>query len=156
MRFAIHAEVTDETFARLRHGRAATGQIFLTIGQQHFPAERWDDFVLALLGAWISNALLFEGFVVEIENRFMDGPWSFRVRREPGAAALTVMGLRGGEVTTPTVQVPVRRYFALLRGAAKSVLNDLRAGGVSEGVDVDDLRRKLRDLIELEARLRAS
>lgn len=149
-RFAIRAHVTDETIERLAAGKAATGLVCVEVDGEPFPEKQWDDFVLVVVDAWISNSMTLAGGSIEVENRFMDGPWSLRVRREPGSAEVRVGVFREGRCVSPCATVPYRRLLAILRGTARSLLNELAERGVTRGEELDRLRGSLASLVALE------
>ena len=151
-KFKIRAKINEETLDRLRDKRTATGWIFIEVNGLYFPEHNWDDFVFAVLGAWIHNAMLFERSVVEIENPFMDGPLAFRVRRETGATNVSMSFYRNDEkFIDDIIEIPFRRYLAELRGAAKSVLNEVRARGLADCREAVGFQRDLDALVEFEA-----
>jgi hypothetical protein len=111
--------------------------------------------MLSVLGGWIDNAMLFRYGVIELANSFMDGPYSFRIRREfqcyLGESTVTI-GLYHNDrkVRHGKVEITFRQYLAALRRPAKSVLAKLEKNHIAVGREVEYLRTKLMELQEFE------
>lgn len=145
--FRVRAEKTDETVERILAGRTATGGLVVQAGDYRFPEAEWDDFVAVVLNWWVSNALALDGAVLEVENRFMDGPFSYRVRREPGAENITITFVRNGQEESPReLKIPYKCYLRSLYEGAEQFLDEL--GDLSDS-DIQALRRKLVQLAKL-------
>ena len=145
--FRVRAEKTDETAERILSGRTATGRLFVQAGDYSFPEAEWDDFVAVVLNWWVSNALALDGAVIEVDNRFMDGPFSYRVRREPGAENITITFVRNGQAELPAyVEIPYKSYLRSLYEGAEQFLDEL--GELSDS-DIQALRRNLVQLAKL-------
>ena len=150
----IRAHTTSETFERMRAKRSVTGRIFVEVDGFCFPERDWDDFMIDVLVGWMDNAVLLGRHVVEVDNRFMDGPLSVRISRDIGSDALAVTLYRNDEPFVPQVfHVDLRRYVAELRGAAKSVLGELRKGGEGSAHETVALEHQLKKLAGFEASL---
>lgn len=151
----VRARTTSETFERMRAKRSPTGVIFIEVDGFCFPERDWDDFVVDVLVGWIDNAIQLGSSVVEFDNWFMDGPLSVRTRRDDVATdSLAVTLRRNDEPFVPEVfHVDLRRYVAELRGAAKSVLNEITKGGFADGREAAALQRQMKALARFEASL---
>lgn len=61
-------------------GNPITGEIWLQNDEFSFPAEKWSDFPVVILGWWLANLQpLIAGLEKEAECSFMDGPFFFNV-----------------------------------------------------------------------------
>jgi len=153
-KFKVWAKATEDTFKCLPTKRTITGHLFVQVGDFFFPEKGWDDFVVVVLGWWIENAILLDGPVVEVDNLFMDGPYSFRSRREPGEKTVALTFLRDGQPLIPEkIKVPFRRYLAAIRGGTKDFFNQLGTHGESLDTDTQVLKNQLDKLMKLEAEL---
>lgn len=154
MKFKIHALTTEATFERLAKKKTATGEIFIEVGAFFFPEQGWDDFVIAVLAGWIENSLRLRYSVIEIENRFMDGPWSFHVRREIDSKLISITLHRDDQLfKNEKFVIPIKRYIASLRGASRDLLNHLKRRAVTSGPDVSNLITQTEALIRFEEHL---
>jgi len=61
------------------------GSIWVTDGKNHFPEENWDDFVIVVLGWWITTVLsLIDGVNNNSDMQFMDGSFHIRIIADEG------------------------------------------------------------------------
>ena len=146
--FRVCATTSDETLECLLSNRTATGLLFLQADHDFFPANRWNDFVVVVLNWWIANAISLDETVIEVDNRFMDGPYSYRVRREPGADTVSITFVRDGKYELyKKLEISYKDYLNSLHKGAENFLNEI--GNVSNK-DIEELRGKLKRLASLE------
>lgn len=61
---------------------AITGEIFLSISDDFFPEENWNDFIVIVLGWWLNRLkAYYEKEEDKFEMCFMDGPLSIKVKK---------------------------------------------------------------------------
>jgi hypothetical protein len=141
--------VTDETVERILSNKTTTGRLFVQVDDYCFPERDWDDFVVVVLNWWVSNALSLDGAVIEVDNSFMDGPFSYRTRREPGADDVSITFIRNGQVEpSKSLEVSYQNYLRALREGVEEFLGEL--GDLSDA-EVRELRGKLSRLTEIES-----
>jgi hypothetical protein len=67
----------------------ATGEIWVSTGENEFPAKHWNDFPLVVLSSWIMRAdELLVGRRRRVQLRFVDGPYSMNVSRSKTSPSL--------------------------------------------------------------------
>jgi hypothetical protein len=95
-----------------------TGVVYFELDGAHFPAERWNDFVVVITSWWLEALEALERGEQESVLRFMDGPYS-----------ITLAKLDGNTVLARCIE-------------------DRRDAGIryEESTDFADLARQLRDL----------
>src|SRR4051794_37491721 len=72
--------VIDPTTFRLSSLGPSTGELWVSVGDYAFPAERWNDFVVVILEAWASASLrLAKGSTAVERVHFMDGPYELEM-----------------------------------------------------------------------------
>jgi len=81
--------VTDESISVLKSG-LVTGVVYVDFGPFQFPDLNWDDFVVVILGWWLTAQVdLLRGAASQVQLRFMDGP--LRISMQNEAADLCTM-----------------------------------------------------------------
>jgi hypothetical protein len=123
----------------------------LQIEEDYFPHEGAKTYVCVVLCWWMQNAMALMLPESEVKNITMDTASTCRMRRAAGSDDLTVMLYDGNGQPYAQRIVSFKRYLAGLRGAAKSVLNELVTQGLGRRSDADALRHQLQQLESLEA-----
>ncbi|MCC6554439.1 MAG: hypothetical protein IT372_15785 [Polyangiaceae bacterium] len=155
-KFKVHASVSPTQMERSLMKGGISGSLFVEIDDTFFPARDWYDYILPVLGWWIESAMRLNMPESEAEFRFMDGPHEIRMRRSTGTDDVTVtMWSNGRLVTDRSYIVSYMRTLASIRGAAKSVINDLRAEGFVDHPETSTLQTRLEHLMRLESEVKA-
>ncbi|MCP4256384.1 MAG: hypothetical protein GY774_02525 [Planctomycetes bacterium] len=80
----INIRLKRETIEVRRSDGMTTGEIWFEIGEDAFPEESWNDFVVIILSWWIESLNNFIiGVMKEIEFSFMDGPFTIVGSQNP-------------------------------------------------------------------------
>ncbi len=120
-----------------------TGQCAIRAGGDAFPEHEWSDFVVVVLGWWLSE--LHTAEVGEsVELLFMDGPYLVRVEPTSGGAArleFVKERISGAEVLKEST-VSLKQALEACQLAASTVLDACHDRGWS-GPEVE----KLKDLV---------
>ena len=155
MKFKLHASAQPTLRERTTPGGTLSGTLFFEVNGIYFPAENWGDYVLPVLGWWIENAtkLSFPGS--EVKNIFMDGSYSFRLYRRATSDDVRLTLYRDDAIIPGEYMVSYRRLLAEHRGAAKSVINEIKSMGLELGQEGAILATRLEHLIRLEADIKA-
>ena len=83
------------------------GRIWLTIGDQAFPEERWYDLPGVLLDYWVPAVRSFgNGHTDFCKLGFMDGPYAVWLTRDQDAVTATCLE-RGEEVLEQQIDFPL-------------------------------------------------
>jgi hypothetical protein len=81
--------VVDESISARKSG-LVIGVVYVDFGPFQFPGPKWDDFVVVILGWWLTARVdLLRGTASQIELRFMDGPLWISIQKQ--AADLCTM-----------------------------------------------------------------
>jgi len=129
----------------LRDTGPVTGNIALVLGNERFPTEGWNDFVVVILGAFaVALARLMRRTSETEQVHFMEGPFAVSLTR-----------LEGGEFRIRALERPSREHalvavrpFGLVGSvlaACDDVLQLCRSAGHSSR-DVDQLEAGLAEL----------
>ncbi len=109
-----------ETLRRSSRG-AITGLLSLAFDAILFPAARWSDFVVVVIGWWI-DALRSNDRTVRL--RFMDGPYYLRVSREAeGYALVECIESRRQDIVTGSFRIPFRDLRQHVEEVGRRVLS---------------------------------
>ena len=151
----VHAHASPTEFEVASALRSSiSGTLFIGLGDVCFPAQHWGDYVLPTLNWWIENAQRLNFAEQDVKNIFMDGPYTFHLRRSRGRDDLSITLGEGVRRTTGVYTISYRRYLATLRGAAKSVLNELKEFGFRIQGEAAGLQSRLEHLERLEAEIK--
>jgi hypothetical protein len=146
MKIKVHASISKDGSAS-----SATGPLYLQVEDDYFPHEGAKTYVIVVLCWWMQNAMALMLAESEVKNITMDTASTCRMRRAAGSDDLTVVLYDGNARPYAQHIVSFKRYLAGLRGAAKSVLNELATRGLDRTSDADALRDQLLQLESLEA-----
>jgi hypothetical protein len=91
----------------------------------------------------------------EAKNIFMDGPYTFSLRRRSGSDEASLTLHEDSRTTSGQFTISYERCLATLRGAAKSVLNELGDLGYGGHGEAETLRSRLEHLVRLESEIKA-
>jgi hypothetical protein len=149
----IHAAVAPAEKQHPR-GAAVSGTLYLQIGDAYFPTEGWVDLVVPTLGWWMDNALRLSSPDAGVVNRFMDGAYQIRIARPADSMQLLLELTDGKRAVHEPLTVDFARYLAALRGAAKSVLREVRMMGLPLSPDISSMETGLEHLQRLEEQIR--
>jgi hypothetical protein len=155
-KFKVHARAAP-TKLQLENAlkSSVSGTLFIEIDDVWFPAHNWGDFVVPVLGWWIENAMRLTLPGIEVKNIFMDGSYTFSLCRSAGSDDVSLTLREDARTIIGQYTISYGRCLATLRGAAKSVLNelkDLEFGGYGEAAT---LRSRLEHLERLESEVKA-
>ena len=119
--FAV--EIDQESIEKSENG-SITGSIWLQMDDTAFPEQRWNDFVVVVLGWWTNEAAaLIAGTKRRGEFMFMDGPFSVDVSAEDERWKLECnRRRRNGKTLEHHAAVAVSDAAAALVRAADTVL----------------------------------
>ena len=88
----IQVEVVDGAL-NFRPRGPAVGRIYFDFGAFQFPDQNWTDFVVVMVGVWLSDIARFQNSNTdEIKFRFMDGPYTLLIKKG-GAMIVRCLGL---------------------------------------------------------------
>jgi hypothetical protein len=145
----IRTKVTP-TPSNFQFGGSISGILFLEIGDIFFPAESWGDYVIPVLNWWMDNIMKIANSPADVKNIFMDGSYFFLMKRTFGTDDVELALFEDDDRPIGSYIVSYRRCLAQLRGAAKSVLNELRGLGLYEKTGAQSLQGYLNQLTRLE------
>ncbi len=155
VKFKLHARVQPTLRESTMVGSALSGLLFIEVDGFYFPAKNWGDYVLPVLGWWIENLMRLTLPDSEVKNIFMDGPYSFRLRRS-GTNDDVHLTFHDGDLILPgEYMISYKRCLAAHRGAAQHVLNEIKEMGLSTSKDISTLETRLDHLLRLEAEITA-
>ena len=153
--FGIHVQTTELTFDRVAEGQSVVGPIWLQLGDRSFPSEGWRDFVAVILGWWLRNVVLLADSVVEVENRFMDGPCAFNCRRSTESRLVAIRCYRNdAQAFRRVFHVARERYVKELARAASDVIQEFESRNLQDSRDIVLLKRWLQRAVRAEERRR--
>lgn len=84
----IEIQLNVDSIRRSKSGQI-TGILFLRINNLIFPEERWNDFIVVVLGFWVSEVLKNWNLDILGNFLFMDGPLRFQITKIGNKAELT-------------------------------------------------------------------
>jgi hypothetical protein len=149
VKVTVRAKVAP-TPSNFQFGGSISGILFLEIGDVFSPANNWGDYVVPVLNWWIDSIMKIANSPAEVKNIFMDGPYFFVMKRTFGTDDVKLVLFEDDERPIGSYIVSYRRCLAQLRGAAKSVLNELRSLGLYEKIGAQSLEGDLHQLMRLE------
>ncbi len=152
----IHARLSPREGPERAPRASVSGVLYLEFDGAFFPGENWVDYVLPVLGWWMEGAPRLFQPDQDVKNVFMDGAQAFVLRRVAGSDALAVRLVDGGGAVLDQFTVHYSRYLTGLRGAARSVLREIRDRGLPGSEDVSTLETRLEHLLRLEAEIKRS
>ena len=76
----IDLQINVDSIRRSKSGQI-TGVLFLRINNLIFPEEGWNDFIVVVLGFWVSEVLKNWNLDILGDFRFMDGPIRFQIAK---------------------------------------------------------------------------
>lgn len=155
VKFKLHARIRPTVRERTMGGAALSGLLFVEVNGLYFPAENWGDYVLPVLGWWLENAIKLNFPDSEVKNIFMDGSYSFRLCRGVDSDTVRLTLYQDDMAMPGEYAISYPRLLAEHRGAAKSVLNEIRSAGLCGGLDGSILKERLEHLIRLENDIKA-
>lgn len=121
----------------------------------YFPSQGWGDYIVPVLGWWMENAMRLLLPDQTVKNIFMDGACWFSLRRTSGSDDVLLVLYEDERNVTGEFTISYTRCLATLRGAAKSVLHELRDMGFSCEGESTVIQSRLEHIIRLEAHLKA-
>ena len=156
VKFKVHAHLAPTRY-ELDHDlkSSISGTLFIQAGDVYFPAHGWGDYVIPVLYWWLDNAMRLYLPDSEVKNICMDGPYTFCTRRSAGSDDVLLTLREDARNITGQYTISYGRCLAAFRGAAKSVLNELRDLGVAEQGETLTLRSSLEQLERLESEIKA-
>ena len=151
----VHVRVTPtelELANGLRSG--VSGRLYVEVEETFFPAQDWGDYVVPVLAWWLESASRLTLAEIDVKNIFMDGAYSFVLRRTQGADDVRISFWDAKRPMLEERTISYRRYLAALRGAAKVAIAELYALGYSGTGEAAELETRLEHLLRLEADLK--
>jgi len=123
----VTVEVDASTLAMSSHG-SITGVVAVRTDGAFFPAARWSDFPVVLLGWWFEPvSRILAGTSRVWECRFMDGPLSVRLEQQHDDV-WTLLGLHSGRIEF-SATVSCQAFVRSLLEAARQILRECRQRG---------------------------
>ncbi len=144
-KFAIHIEIDRARVEeRIAEEENIDGIIYILVEKSPFPADRWFDYPVTILGWWLEGYLKLSKDEVAVDNDFMDGPFKFISTKDQDKVRLTFrQRTHQGEVEVrPAIVTAMTEYQDELIQTAKSLL-DILNGYSASGADIDSLRNVL-------------
>jgi hypothetical protein len=151
----VHAHVSPTLLRVAQPEGDISGRLFIEVDGTYFPGYGWVDLVLPVLSWWIESSMRLFAPGMEVDHTFMDGPYVFSLRRDPGSDNIALFMREGRRVTPQQYTASYARWLASLRGAAKSVINELAVLGFPETGEVSTLKSRLTHIMRLEAEIKA-
>ena len=151
----VHARISPTPLEKATPQGSVSGRLFVEVDGIHFPEYDWFDFVLPVLGWWLEDATRLNSPGLEVKSRFMDGPHELRLVRAAGAADVLLTLCKNGRPEPTQYVIGYARYLAALRGAARSVLNELTELGLSGNPEASTLETRLEHLMQLESHIKS-
>lgn len=152
-KFKVYAHALPTPTDLASPGFSISGRLCIQIDNVYFPTENWYDYVVPVLGWWIDNAMRLYLPESEVTSIVMDGSYEIRMRRAAGADDVRLTLYENGKARPDQYIIGYGRCLAALRGAAKSVLNELKDLGVDERGEIWSLRNTLDQVIRLESQI---
>jgi hypothetical protein len=150
----IHSRISPTSLEKTTPQGSVSGRLFVEIDGLYFPDYDWFDYVLPVLGWWLEDATRLLSPGLEVKSRFMDGPYELGLVRTAGSADVLLTLCKNGRPGPNQYKVSYARYLATLRGAAKSVLNDLAEIGLNSSPEASTLETRLEHLERLESHIK--
>lgn len=151
VKIKVHASIETVYLGDEEPAASATGPLYLQVEEDFFPHEGARTYIVVTLHWWIQNAMALMLPDSEVKNITMDTASTCRMRRAVGSDDVAVVFYDGNGRPYAQHTVSFRRYLAGLRGAAKSVLNQLAEQGLDRTGDAGSLRDELVQIERLEA-----
>lgn len=151
----IHARISPTPLERAAPQGSVSGRLFVEVDGVFFPDHDWFDFVLPVLGWWLEDATRLNSPALEVKSRFMDGPHELHLVRAVGAADVLLTLCKNGRSEPTQYMISYARYLAALRGAARSVLNELTELGWRGAPEASTLETRLDHLMQLESHIKS-
>jgi hypothetical protein len=123
--------VVEVSSVRVRPGGPATANIWLIIDGYEFPTQRWNDFVVVVLGWWVAAFLvLLRNTSTRETMHFMDGPYAVEVSKTP-SGILKFRALEGAGRTREmaTGEGPLMPVVLGLISQAHEILEECKRQG---------------------------
>jgi len=154
-KFKVHAHASPTQMDLAMPRYFMSGRLYIEVDGVYFPTEGWYDYVVPVLCWWIDNAMRLYLPDSEVKNICMDGPYTFYMRRSVGSDEVLLTLREDARSVTGQYTISYKRCLATFRGAAKTVLNELRELGVEEQGETSNLRSSLVQLERLESEIKA-
>jgi hypothetical protein len=119
--------VVEPGSVRPGHQGPATGNVWLILEHGAFPAERWNDFVVVILEAWVTALWrLRQGSSCEVVH-FMEGPYEVHLSTAGTAGQmLRVHPVVRGRGAFPFEETPETEFSTRLLSSGRRVLSACR------------------------------
>jgi hypothetical protein len=156
VKFTVYAHVSPTPLQmanNLRH--SVSGTLFIRLDDIYFPAHGWGDYVVPVLDWWTENVMRIHYPDSEVKNRFMDGSYTFLMRRGAGSDDVLVTLHESERMVVGQYTVSYARCLASFRGAIKSVLNELVDIGFAGDGEASSLQTRLEHVMRLESEIKA-
>jgi hypothetical protein len=132
------------------HKGPVTGGVWLSVGGRDFPASKWNDFVVVVLGWW-AKAMheLVQGRVNHVEVHFMDGPYLVELNnRSPSEWDLRLVETGGLNKLRAQTSIAPGPLVESVMAASEAVLRECRKMSLWS-VDTDALAEHLSALRQM-------
>jgi hypothetical protein len=136
---------TDSLHQSSSRSRSITAAIWWRANETTFPAERWSDFAVVVLGWWIEAALELLDCGGTTVFRFMDGPFGVRASA-PSRSDTWVLGFERNDK-------PWDRSPGQVIAAREGIIRGLHSAGVKMLEACEKKRIESPDLMSLRALL---
>jgi hypothetical protein len=155
-RFTLYARVNPTPLEVADGLRSSiSGTLFIRMNDTYFPAQGWGDYVVPVLDWWTENVMRIHYPDSEVKNIFMDGSYTFLMRRGAGSDDVLVTLRESERVVLGQYTVSYARCLASFRGAIKSVLKELADFGFTGEGEASSLQTRLEHVKRLESKIRA-
>jgi hypothetical protein len=154
-KFKVHAHVSPTPMQFESPGSSVSGELHIEVDDLCFPTEGWHDYVTPVLCWWIENAMRVYLPDSEVKSICMDGAYEFSMRRGAGGDEVSLTLREDHHTVIGHFTVSYKRCLATLRGAAKSVINELAEMGLTRLGEASGLPGYLEQLERLESEIRA-
>lgn len=145
--FRIHARLRDDTAKMVLRNRGIIGEVALRLGELWFPSQGWTDSVPLVLSSMAHSLFLLKDEVIEVNTRFMNGPYELYCRRRTTSRTLCLTCVYNDKpLYSKPFHIDRRHYAAELSRAADAVLQQCRDFGLSQFREAVSLRKALNQM----------
>ncbi len=121
-----------ELKSSFKKNRGLVGRIFLESHHGDFPDGDWSDFCVSVLLGWTINAILLGLTECQVENHFLDGPYSWHARSVEGQVEFSYL-------SSPVSVLDYGKFCDVLLQPCGELIDRITKLELSEAPDVEQL-----------------
>lgn len=132
--------IIDKNSLRRTSKGSITGVIYFDFGEIKFPEIGWDDFVVVIVGWWITSLLkLFMKHSITEDLLFMDGPLAIRLAKKEETLLLECINRRlTGDFVGYSQEVSLQEFTICVLNTGKNIIEICKDHNW-KSKDIDDL-----------------